>query len=93
MTQAGESPLEYQDPERGNPSLAPAAVSGPDDAHVLKFPGDKIWPFTLQASAAVILVIFTAGTISLTGGPMPPVRYVPVQIFVSPTFPELLLAV
>jgi hypothetical protein len=104
IIEAGEPPLEYQDPERGSRSLTPAVVSGPDDAHVLKFPGDKIWPFTLQACAAVILVVSMAGAINLieartslpiawTAGPVFLIGNGPAQIFVSPSFPKLLLAV
>jgi hypothetical protein len=104
IVEAGESPLEYQDPERGSRSLTIAVASGPDDAHVLKLPGDIIWPFTLQACAAVILVVSTAGTIDLaearfhlrfprTASPIFRIGYGPAQVFVSPTFPESLLGV
>jgi hypothetical protein len=98
IIQAGESPLEYQDPERGSRSLTLAVVSGLDDAHVLKFPGDKVWPFSLQACAAAILVVSIVGAVKLFQSHINPspiffIVYGLAQIFVSPTFPELLLVV
>jgi hypothetical protein len=98
IIQSGEAPLEYQDLERGSRSLTPAVVSGPDDAHVLKFPGDKVWPFSLQACAAVILVVSIVGAVKLSksrieGSPTFLIGYGPAQSFVSPNFPELLLVV
>jgi hypothetical protein len=73
-------------------------VSGLDDAHVLKFPGDKVWPFLLQTCAAVILVVSIVGAVKLfqsriEESPTFLIGYGLAESFVSPTFPELLLVV
>jgi hypothetical protein len=77
---ASGTTLDCRDPETGDLTLA--VVTGPDDAHVLRWPGYKVWPFVLLIWASAIMVTSIVGGLL---GFLPLTVCLTAPFFVSPT--------